>query len=112
MFSIMILMACLLVMIILALANKSLRRRLCRPILLAVVGLVVMAMLPWADILAGFLALPGDASLVVRYEPMLTFVGAILAIVAFVSQFFITRQGPVSKLDQPAADLDDKVRDK
>jgi hypothetical protein len=55
----------------------------------AIIGLVLLFALPFADILAGFAIYQGESSLIVRYEPQIAFAGLILTIAGILLSFFI-----------------------
>ena len=92
------------IMVVMCIDNRSLRRRLVWPIVICVVaGMVALVIIPWADILAGFLCIRGDASLAVRYAPQLTFIGVILTIVALVISLLVpVVRSTASKSNQPS----------
>ena len=52
-------------------------------------GLVLLFILPFEDLLAGFAIYQGEASSIVRYEPQIALIGLILTIAGMVLSFFI-----------------------
>lgn len=79
--------------------------------LFSLLGLVLVIVLPFQDLLAGFAVYQGESSALVRYAPEMAFVGFILTVAGFILSFLIPawRDSAAQKKDKlpgttPAAD--------